>query len=93
MIDSWCRSSAAVHDCSVLLNAWNLFVDLPQCDSLFSAADSRALSLYDKLFNGCNLPSMIVAGDHYEPVWASAEVATLKRLLLLGLAELRARFR
>lgn len=91
-IEKWCRSAAAVQDASALLNTWNLLLDLPS-ENLFRAADSRALSLYDKLFRGCNLPSMSVSGEHYEPEWTAGEVAALKHLLCLGLAELRARFR
>ncbi len=92
-IATWCRSDAAIRDCSPLLNAWNLFIDLPGGENLFRAADSRALGLYDKLFRGCNLLSTTPQGEHYEPVWTAAETAALKHLLLLGVADLRARFR
>ena len=92
-IEQWCRSDAGVRDCRELLNVWNLLVDMPSAESLFRAADARALSLYDKLFRGCNLPSITPAGEHYEPVWTPSETAALKHLLLLGLAEFRARFR
>jgi hypothetical protein len=92
-IEQWCRSDAGIRDCNQLLNAWNLLVDLPGGENLFRAADARALGLYDKLFKGCNLPSMTPAGEHCEPVWTASEMAALKHLLLLGMAELRARFR
>jgi hypothetical protein len=92
-IEQWCRSDAGVRDCTELLNAWNLLVDLPGEENLFRAADARALGVYDKLFRGGNLPSMTLPGEHYEPVWSAAEMATLKHLLLLGVAEFRARFR
>jgi hypothetical protein len=92
-IERWCRSDAGVRDCTELLNAWNLFTDLPGGENLFRAADARALALYDKLFRACNLPSMTPPGEHYEPVWTSSETTALKHLLLLGMAEFRARFR
>lgn len=92
-IEQWCRSDAGVGDCSELLNVWNLLVDLPGDENLFRAADARALGMYDKLFRGCNLPSMTPPGEHYEPTWTLSETAALKHLLLLGLAEFRARFR
>jgi hypothetical protein len=92
-IETWCRSDSGIQNCSPLLNAWNLFVDLPHGENLFRAADSRALSLYDKLLRGCNLPSMTPPGEHYEPTWTAVETAALKHLLLLGLADFRARFR
>ena len=92
-IDQWCRSDTGVRDCRELLNTWNLLVDLPGGENLFRAADARALGLYEKLFGGCNLPSMTTLGEHYEPMWTAAETASLKHLMLLGLEELRARFR
>jgi hypothetical protein len=92
-IAAWCRSSDEVADCRALLNAWNLFGDLPRGENLFAAADVRANQLYEKLFMGCNLPSITPPGEEYVPSWTASEVATLKRLLLLGLAELRARLR
>jgi hypothetical protein len=92
-IEAWCRSNTDVRDCRALLNAWNLLVDLPGGENLFRAADARALGLYDKLFRGCNLPSITSPGAHDEPVWMAPETAALKHVLLLGLAEFRARFR
>lgn len=92
-IDAWCRSSEGVRDCSELLDAWNLLVDLPRGENLFASADARATEIYDKLFLGCNLPSITPIGEHYVPTWSTSELAALKHLLLLGLAELRARLR
>ena len=48
-IEEWCRSDAGVHDCTGLLNVWNLLVDMPGGKNLFRAADARARGLYDKL--------------------------------------------
>jgi hypothetical protein len=87
---AWCMSGDDVRDCSVLLNAWNLFGDLPRSDS-FREADARGSAIYDKLFWGCNLPAMTPPGEHYVPVWSTSELADLKHLLLLGVAEFRAR--
>jgi len=92
-VEKWCRSTDGIRDCLPLLNAWNLLIDLPDVDGMFRAADTRALSIYDKLFQGCNLPSMTPAGHHYVPLWTASETAALKHLLLLGLAELRVRLR
>lgn len=69
-IEEWCRSDAGVHDCTGLLNAWNLLVDMPGGKNLFRA---RARGLYDKLFRGCNLPWMTPPGENYAPVWTASE--------------------
>jgi hypothetical protein len=90
-LDAWCRSDAVPADCSPLLEAWNLFGDLPRDENLFAAADGQQNDLYDKLFFGCNLPAMTPPGQEYIPTWTSGEIHALKRVLLLGLAELRGR--
>jgi hypothetical protein len=90
-VDAWCKSSDTIGDCAHLLDAWNLLADLPRYASLFTAADARLTAVYDKLFRGCNLPATTPDGEHYVPVWTASETAALKHMLLLGLAELRAR--
>lgn len=92
-VERWCRSDAAIRDSRPLLNAWNFLIDLPAGENLFRAADARSLGLYDKLFRSCNLPSITQPGDEFVPVWTASETTALKHLLLLGLAELRARLR
>jgi hypothetical protein len=92
-IDRWCHSQEGIREYTDLLDAWNLFVDLPKGDDLFRAADRRALLLYDKLVKSSRLPTLTAAGDNAPPSWSTAEIAALKRLLLLGLAEFRARLR
>lgn len=91
-VEAWCKSTDTVRSCSDLLDAWNLFGDLPRAESVFAKADSGATALYDKLFHGCNLPAMIGPAEHYTPTWSASELAQLKRVLLLGLAEFRARW-
>jgi hypothetical protein len=90
---SWCGSATDTLDCATLLNAWNLLGDLPHVENLFAWADVRAKGVYDKLFFGCNLPAITPKGEHYVPTWSASEITALKRLLRLGLAEFRARFR
>ena len=87
-IEAWCKSADGVCDPNALLNAWNLFVDVPGLSDLFKAADTNALGVYDKLFWSLGIiePAPVC-------VWTGSEVAMLKRVLLLGLTELRARFR
>lgn len=90
-VQAWCKSPSDAVDCRVLLDAWNLVGDLPDVGDLFTAADARANVIYDKLFRGCNLPSITPDDEMFVPRWLPAEVATLKRLLLLGIAAFRAR--
>jgi hypothetical protein len=92
-LEAWCKSADEVGECSVLLAAWNLLNDLHVGDGLFVRAEARATATYDKLFWGSNLPAMTPPGEHYTPSWSASELAALKHVLLLGLAELRGRLR
>jgi hypothetical protein len=89
-VQSWCASAETSADCATLLDAWNLLTDLPDTRDLFAAADSRADTIYDKLFHGCNLPVMGGA-THYVPTWTRGEIEALKHLLLLGINNVRSR--
>lgn len=90
-VQEWCHSDSTTLECATLLNAWNLLGDLPQPGTLFAWADGRAKKIYDKLFFGCNFPSITPEGARSTPSLSAAELAALKRVLLLGLAEFRAR--
>ena len=64
-------------DCDLLLSAENLLSDILSSiggePSLSSALDAD--TTYEKLFRGCNLPS--IGGPQYTPLWTASE---LKRL-------------
>jgi hypothetical protein len=90
-IEAWCRSSESVRDSSPLLNAWNLFIDIPDANALFKVVDAGSLGIYDKLFR--ETPTASLVGGSPDARWSDTELATLRRVLLLGLAELRARLR
>jgi hypothetical protein len=85
-VEAWCRSSEPVRDSSALLNAWNLFIDIPDAN-----AAAGSLDIYDKLFR--ETPTASLVGASADASWSDTELATLRRVLLLGLAELRAHLR
>ena len=91
-VETWSRSGSEVVACKDVLNLWNLVSDLPLHSELFAKADEDSERLYDKVFMGCNLPSMS-SGDVYVPYWSAPEIKSLKRLLLLGVAEFRSRLK
>lgn len=85
---TWCRQPDVVAvDCEGLLNAWNLFGDIPrETDSnLFAHVDRGANHVYDKLFWGNNIPAVTPAGESYTPEWSSAELTLLRQVVELGL--------
>ncbi|HEY1550052.1 MAG TPA: hypothetical protein VGG28_19630 [Kofleriaceae bacterium] len=78
-IEAWCGSAGGMRDGRALLNAWNLFVDVPGLGEMFERADTNAVDVYDKLFHSSGI---------VEP--APAQVWNDSQLLLLGLSEMRA---
>jgi hypothetical protein len=90
---TWCVSGDLAVDCSKVLNAWNFLGDLPREHDLFAGADSRAETIYAKLFHGCNLPAMGANPGQYSPIWTSSEIAALKLLLVLGINDFWSRCR
>ena len=91
---TWCNDPQPPIDCSRILTAWNMLADVhssrPRTNDLFGYTDRRHLTLYDKLFLGCNLPSMTPEGQRYDPVWSAEDCRKLAQLLRLGLVELQA---
>jgi len=73
-IQAWCHSRDEAVDCPTVLNIWNMLNDVPGVQELFSAAESRADAIYDKLFHGCNLPAIGGGPGEYVPEWTSAEI-------------------
>jgi hypothetical protein len=91
-VKAWCVSDNQSFDCSEMLNVWNMLTDVPLVrESLFLALDSRANTIYDKLFYSCSVLPTAPEGEHRIPDWNTSEINALKRLLLLGLSEFRAR--
>ncbi len=74
-------------DCHHFLAAWNLFSDIASSvgDSAFRQEDRAADAIYNKLFEGNNLPSLRKPGELYIPGWSHHEVDQIERVLGLGL--------
>lgn len=94
-LEQWCRAPRAEQvDCPVFLNAWNFFDDLAglhdRPDTPYACLSHKAARSYDKLFWGCNLPSVTPAGEHFEPSWRADELAEIRTVMEAGLALLAA---
>ena len=92
-LDAWLeRPKPELVDCSEFLNAWNLFADLRSSIARRSTArdPDGGSQVYDKLFWGCNLPSVTPQGERYEPQRTAADIETLVRMLGEGLRLFRA---
>lgn len=77
-------------DCETLLNAWNLFQDVAaSIKGAFDTDRKSTATIYEKLFFGCNLPSITPKGEKYEPNWTAQEIEIIKQVLSDGLALFR----
>jgi hypothetical protein len=88
-VQSWCADENTPINCSEALNAWNLFADIAASVQVaghdFCVADHSASSIYQKLFWGCNLPSVTPEEESYVPEWAVKELESLRAVLSLGI--------
>jgi len=86
----WTESSDEPVDCKRALAAWNLFSDVAVSIGPsgfgFSRLDSEERTIYQKLFWGNNLPSVIPEGCEFIPEWSSGEVERLTEILRTGLS-------
>ena len=73
-------------ECQTFSDAWNLFTDVAaSVGELFDVHHPESNRLYDKLFWGCNLPSVTPAGKWYSPIWSAEELTQLHALMSVGL--------
>jgi hypothetical protein len=72
--------------CDELLNAWNLFLDVSTTVGHdFDQNHEETNQVYDKLFFGCNLPSVTPPGKSYFLIWSSSEIKLIRSTLAQGL--------
>ena len=79
VISDWVDTPAAeTVDCSAFDNAWNMFGDIAlSTGSAFDADRTQTRRIYQKLFWGCNLPSVTPPGQRYGPLWDTEEIEAL----------------
>ena len=81
--------SAVAVDCPFFLNCWNMLSDVTRSVGSAMPASPGATDVYDKLFWGCNLPSVTPPGEHFIPEWSTSEIATISKILSSGLQGFR----
>ncbi len=71
---------------TLFLNGWNFFEDLIRTFALekdFLEYRTPCLDkVYDKIFWGCNLPSVTPEGKSYSPIWTNEEVECWKQYMI-----------
>jgi len=74
--------ASSIKTCSVLLNGWNFLEDMGRTFDLkkdIKKLRSKLLNkTYEKLFYGCNLPSVTPEGKSYSPLWLKEEIASMR---------------
>ena len=84
--EQWCLSLENNVDCNVIINFWNIFLDL--CNSIhmrFLGSDSRFDEIYEKLFCGNNLPAVKITSKKYIPIFLEDEIKQIKKVLKSGI--------
>jgi hypothetical protein len=73
-------------DCNECKSAWNLFEDVSQSVKIIFDSNEEVINnVYDKLFWGCNLPSVTPKSKSFNPEWNKSEINILKRILSNGI--------
>jgi hypothetical protein len=80
------RSGREVLDCATLLGAWDLVEDLAEARGRPRPTGAVRARVHEKLFWGCNLPSVTPSGEQYVPSWSRRERRVLRRVTERGSA-------
>lgn len=84
------RGDSESVDCKSFLAAWNLFDDVSRSvTGNFDPEHQLTQKIYDKLFWGNNLPSVMPEGKSYHPEWTKRELKIIKEVLGYGLSLFR----
>lgn len=79
------RFASSTKTCRLLLDGWNLIEDLLRTFNLKEESErlkSPVLNkAYEKLFYGCNLPSITPENKSYSPLWLADEIVLLRKEL------------
>lgn len=77
------KPSADSVDCDAFLSAYNAAGDYRNAAARanLDIGDKKYLQITDKLFWGCNLPSVTPKGKSYSPIWTKEEVKELRTML------------
>ncbi|MDD2814430.1 MAG: hypothetical protein PHP00_01650 [Thiotrichaceae bacterium] len=82
------RFASSTKTCRLLLDGWNLIEDLLRTFNLKEESErlkSPVLNkAYEKLFSGCNLPSVTPENKSYSPLWLADEIILLRKELRFG---------
>lgn len=75
--------ASSINTCNLLLDGWNFIEDLLRTFGLDNEMKSLRTPLlnkaYEKLFCGCNLPSVTPEGKSYSPLWTYEEILVLRK--------------
>ncbi len=86
LIKDWIITPNKDIDCNYFLEIWNLFNDISFSLNVdFIGNYHSTNSVYDKLFFGCNLPSISYTSKDYIPRWTYDEIEMIKNVFLNGL--------
>ncbi|MCE9636562.1 MAG: hypothetical protein K8T90_12730 [Planctomycetes bacterium] len=93
--ERWAAAPPTTLDCNGLLGAWNLLWDVAGSVGDDGAEFVRrhdaavASDVYERMFWGCNLPSVTPLGEHFVPTWSDDEIATIAGVLREGVRVFR----
>ena len=87
VLEEWLRAKDAEKiECNSFNSAWNLFADISRSiNGSFDRSQKLTQKIYNKLFWGCNLPSVTPEGEQYHPAWTRRGLEIMHDVLGSGL--------
>jgi hypothetical protein len=77
--------ASSTKTCTLIFNGWNIIDDLLRTIGLKETKEmlniKRLKKIYQKLFYGCNLPSVTPEGCSYNPLWTRKEIHLMRKEL------------
>ncbi len=91
LVNKWLEGKdSELIDCNTFNGAWNLFADVSRSiNGGFDSKQDLTQKIYNKLFWGCNLPSVTPEGEQYNPAWTQRELKIMAQVLGAGMQMFR----
>ncbi len=87
--EEWLSNKVVEIDCEYFLNFWNLISDLANSVEEkfygYQEDNTTVQKIYDKLFYGNNIPSLVKGNKRYQPKWDAEEIAEIANVIKDGL--------
>ncbi len=86
IVQNWMNNSDnKIENYNPFLEAWNLFEDISiSINENFDKEKEVTNNLYNRIFWGCNIPTVTPEGESFTPTWTKKELKIIRKTLNFG---------